>query len=148
MDTTEVTVGQFKSFLQSSGYKPDRAINWSEVYKMSPDDSHPMIEVTWHDATAYAKWTGKRLPTETEWKFTARGGLISKKDSWTDDGSLARDYVNYEVTGGKDKWVHTAPVGIFKPNGYGLYDMAGNVLEWCQDWYNRDQDLKVRRGSS
>ena len=62
--------------------------------------------------------------------------------------SLARDYANYERTGGKDKWKYCAPVGGFKPNGYGLFDMAGNVREWCQDWYDSDERVRVLRGGS
>ena len=66
MDAYEVTVGQFKKFLKSSGYKPSPAINWNDVYEYSPTEKHPMIYVNWHDATAYSKWAGKRLPTEDE----------------------------------------------------------------------------------
>lgn len=155
MDTTEVTIGQFKKFLNSSGYKLKFSLlsllnvhvmhpiiehddfGWNDIYHYSPTDNHPMVVVSWHDAAAYAKWVGKRLPTAKEWEFAARGGLIDKKYSWGDDVSLARDYANYNGTGGKDKWDKTtAPVGSFKPNGYGLYDMCGNVFEWCQDWYS------------
>ena len=147
MDAYEVTIGQFKTFLKSSGYKPDEPINWDKVYEISPTEKHPMIYVTWHDATAYAKWAGKRLPTETEWEYAARGGLIDKVYSWGDDENLARDYANYRGVGGRDKWdIMTAPVGSFKPNGYGLYDMAGNVWEWCQDWHTSDQEKRVLRG--
>jgi len=146
MDAYEVTVGQFKTFLKSSGYKPKKDIDWNELYKYSPTDDHPMIYVTWHDAVAYATWASKRLPTEKEWEFAARGGLIDKEYSWGNDESLARDYANYEGTGGKDKWQHTSPVGSFKPNGYGLYDMAGNLWEWCQDWYDNYQECRVLRG--
>ena len=120
MDAYEVTIGQFKTFLKSSGYKPDEPINWDKVYEISPTEKHPMIYVTWHDATAYAKWAGKRLPTETEWEFAARGGLVDKKYSWGDDESVARDYANYNEIDGKDKWDKTAPAGSFKPNSYGL----------------------------
>ena len=67
MDTYEVTVGQFKKFLKSSGYKPSPAINWNNVYEYSPTEKPPMIYVNWHDATAYSKWAGIRLPTEDEW---------------------------------------------------------------------------------
>ena len=108
-----------------------------------------MINVDWHDATAYAKWFGKRLPTEKEWEFAARGGLIDKEYSWGNDVSLARDHANYRGVGGRDKWDRiTAPVGSLQPNGYGLYDMAGNVWEWCQDSYDSDQKRKVLRGGS
>jgi serine/threonine-protein kinase len=148
MDAFEVTVGQFKKFLKSSGYKPAEPIDWNKVYKYSPTDKHPMIYVTWHDATAYAKWVGKRLPTEKEWEYAARGGLIKKEYVWGNDEAVARDYANYDGTGGKDKREYCAPVGSFKLNGYGLYDMAGNVWEWCQDWYDSNKTRRVLRGGS
>ena len=145
-DMTEVTVGQFKKFLAESDHSFSGNL-WKGIYEVSPTDDHPMIKVTWHDAVAYATWAGKRLPTEKEWEFAARGGLIDKEYSWGNDESLARDYANYDGTGGKDKWDDTtAPVGSLQPNGYGLYDMAGNVYEWCQDWFDNDQILRVLRG--
>ena len=73
MDTTEVTVGQFKKFLKSTDYQFNGEL-WARVYKRSPTDKHPMIYVTYHDATAYTKWAGKRLPTVDEWEYAARGG--------------------------------------------------------------------------
>ncbi len=146
-DTTEVTVGQFKKFLAETDYPFDGDL-WAKVYEYSPTEKHPMIYVDWHDATAYSKWAGKRLPTEVEWEFAARGGLKNKEYPWGDNVSLARDYANYKGTGGKDKWEYCAPVGSFKPNGYGLFDMAGNVWEWCQDWYSSDQKYRVLRGGN
>jgi len=154
MDAYEVTIGQFKTFLKSSGYKPDQPINWDKVYVSSStgivaaelSGKHPMIYVNWYDATAYATWAGKRLPTEAEWEFAARGGLIDKEYSWGNDESLASDYANHGDIGGKDKWDGTAPVGSFKPNGYGLYDMTGNASEWCQGWFDSNQKWRVLRG--
>ena len=148
MDAFEVTVGLFKEFLKSSGYKPKKPIDWNEVYKYSPTDKYPMILVSWHDATAYAKWVGKRLPAEAEWEFAARGGVVGKEFPWGDSKVVARDYANCDGTGGKDKWEYCAPVGSFKPNGYGLYDMGGNVWEWCQDRYDSDKTSRILRGGS
>ena len=148
MDATEVTVGQFKRFLASTDYSFDEDL-WVEIYKYSPTNKHPMIYVTWYDATAYAKWSGKRLPTEAEWEFAARGGLVGKQYSWNDDSDLIRNYTNYNGAGGNDKWdQQTAPVASFKANGYGLFDISGNVWEWCQDWYDSTNQLRVLRGGS
>ena len=148
MDATEVTVGQFKKFLKSTDHQFDGEL-WAKVYKYSPTDKHPMIYVSWFDATAYAKWSDKRLPTEAEWEFAARGGLVDKAFPWGDYEAVARDYANYKGMGGRDKWDKTtAPVGSFEPNGYGLYDMSGNVWEWCQDWYDSNHDSRVLRGGS
>ena len=139
MDTTEVTVGQFKKFLVQTDHPFDSAA-WGAIYGFSPTEKSPMIGVTWYDAIAYAKWAGKRLPTQREWEFAARGGLEGKRYPWGDDKSLAREYANYGGKGGRDKWDEAAPVGSFKPNGYGLFDMAGNATEWCQDWKYSDRD--------
>ena len=147
MDATEVTVDRFKKFLESSSYKPAKPIDWDDVSEYSPTDEHPMVHVSWFDAAAYAKWARKRLPTEKEWEWAARGGLKNKEYPWGNDKSLARDYANYLWMGGKDKWARsTAPVGSFKPNGYGLYDITGNAWEWCQDWSNSNKDARVIRG--
>ena len=138
IDLHEVTVGQFREFVNQSGYNgwlanPNR---WNEVAKYSPGDDYPMVYVNGNDAYAYAKWAGKRLPTEAEWEYAARGGLVGKRYTWGDEAELARDHANYKGTGGKDKWDQCAPVGSFQANGYGLYDMAGNVIEFCADLYN------------
>ena len=92
MDTTEVTVGQFKKFLVQTDHPADI---WGGVYKFALTEKHPMIGVNWYDATAYAKWAGKRLPTEREWEWAARGGLKNKKYPWGDEESLAHDDANY-----------------------------------------------------
>ena len=134
MDVYQVTVGQFREFVNQSGYKYGG--NWDSVARYSPGDEYPMVYVSWNDATAYAKWAGKRLPTEAEWEYAARGGLVGKRYPGGDE--ITHDDANYSGTGGKDKWSKCAPVGSFAANGYGLYDMAGNVYEWCQDWYGQN----------
>ena len=133
MDVHEVTVGQFRKFVEESGYVYNL---WDDVAVFSPTGKHPMIWVTWDDATAYAEWAGKRLPTEAEWEYAARGGLSGKRYPWGDE--ITHDDANYTGLGGKDKWDRqNAPVGSFDANGYGLNDMAGNVWEWCADRYSR-----------
>ena len=134
MDVHEVTVGQFREFVNQSGYSYGG--NWDSLANYSPGDDYPMIYVNWNDATAYAKWAGKRLPTEAEWEYAARGGLAGKRYPWGDE--ITHDDANYSGTSGKDKWKYCSPVGSFAANGYGLYDMAGNVYEWCQDWYGEN----------
>ena len=108
-------------------------------------DSHPVVHVAWEDAMAYAKWAGKRLPTEAEWEYAARGGLIGKLHVWgepkTPDGKhMANTWQGtFPVQNTKeDGFVGTAPVKSYPPNGYGLYEMSGNVWEWCYDWYRPD----------
>ncbi len=108
-------------------------------------EDHPVVHVSWDDAVAYAKWAGKRLPTEAEWEFAARGGLDGKLYAWGDEPfreekpqcNIWQGDFPYRNTA-QDGYERTAPVKSFPPNGYGLYDMAGNVWEWCADWYQRD----------
>jgi formylglycine-generating enzyme required for sulfatase activity len=108
-------------------------------------DDHPVVHVSWFDAAEYAKWAGKRLPTEAEWEFAARGGLEGKKYVWGDE-PFSEEHPQCNIFQGhfpdrntaKDGYVRTSPVKAFPANGYGLYDMAGNVWQWCDDWFLPD----------
>ena len=132
MDTHEVTVGQYKNFLSETNYtKP----NWAKIRQYSPTDQHPILYITWHDAMAYAKWEEKRLPTEAEWEYAARGGITNRRYPWGND--INTKYVNYKRQIGK-----TVKVGSYPPNSYGLHDISGNVAEWCLDGY--DQNFYIR----
>lgn len=108
-------------------------------------ENHPVVMVSWFDAKAYADWAGKRLPTEAEWERAARGGLEQNEFTWgtefAPEGRLMANvwqgqFPHNNTT--EDGWPRTAPVGQFAPNGYGLYDVSGNVWEWCSDWFQSD----------
>lgn len=167
IDRHEVTVAQFEKFVSATGYKTEaERIGWSGVFNVqlsswtkvdsadwrhpegpssstSPDE--PVTHVSWNDAVAYASWAKKRLPTEAEFEYAARGGLSSKTYAWGDELTPNGRYrANWwqgrfpdRNTGG-DGFIGRAPVGAFPPNGYGLYDMTGNVWQWCADWFREE----------
>ena len=108
-------------------------------------DDYPVVQVAYDDAVAYAAWAGKRLPTEAEWEFAARGGLSGKMYPWGDEFMpggrwMANTYQGHfpDHDAGEDGRTGIGPVARFAPNGYGLYDVAGNVWEWVSDWYRPD----------
>ena len=166
MDSYLVTVAQYQRFLNTNPKhkKPDK---WDQQLQ---NPRRPVVYVSWHDATAYATWAGKRLPTEAEWEYAARGGFTGLdgkpkyKYPWGSD-EIDESKANYGNQWSSD-WKQGAgkylkEVGSYEPNAFGLYDMAGNVWEWCADWYGQYSDrdevnptspqsgtLRVYRGGS
>jgi len=131
MDKYEVTNYQYYVYCMKTGVKlPDL---WGmRVYRCGLDfPNHPVVGIPHYAAKKYAQWVGMRLPTEAEWEYAARGGLAGMPYPLGDkqerkDANFGRRYIS------------TSSVGSFKPNGYGLYDMSGNVVEWVADWYDKD----------
>lgn len=123
--------------------------NWKHPHGANSNlnqlENHPVVHVSWQDANAYCKWKGKRLPSEAEWEWAARGGLKDKLYPWGNE-AIDSGTVKANTWQGKfpvqntlrDKYYYTSPVKSYPPNGYGLYDMAGNVWEWVADWYRAD----------
>ena len=111
--------------------------------------NHPVVHVSYDDALAYCEWAGKRLPTEAEWEYAARGGLVGARYAWGDEltpngrwraNIFQGDFP--EFNSAEDGWENTAPVKTYSPNGYGLWQMSGNVWEWCADYFAADTYLR------
>jgi formylglycine-generating enzyme required for sulfatase activity len=174
MDKHEVTVAQFAQFVEATNYQTEaERIGWCLVFNPKsggwektdgvtwrrPDgleseakSDEPVTMVSWNDATGYCRWAKKRLPTEAEFEYAARGGLAGKKYAWGDtlhqDGKSIANYWQGtfpDQNTGEDGFMGRAPVGSFPPSGYGLYDLTGNVWEWCADWFSETYYKKSPR---
>jgi sulfatase modifying factor 1 len=144
MDKYEVTVKQYREYCKATRRSMPKQPFWN-------DDIHPVVNVSWIEANKYAKWAGKRLPTEAEWEYAARSGSIGNFYDWGNvrpfrkkganiaDEALRTEKRFWRIWKGYyDGFVYTSPVGSFYATLFGLHDMTGNVLEWCADWYDKD----------
>jgi formylglycine-generating enzyme required for sulfatase activity len=136
-----------------------KGANWRHPLGPASDvagrDSYPVVQVAYADALAYVRWAGKRLPTEAEWEYAARGGLEGKLYVWGDELKPGGRWMANLFQGrfpatdtGEDGFAGIAPVAQFPANGYGLYDMAGNVWQWCSDWYRPDAYAQAVRSGT
>lgn len=160
MGRVEVPFQSYQRFAKSTRRKmppPPSATPFGELTKKKPrgwsraianaftsgpgkKEDRPIVAVTFADAGAYCEFAGGRLPTEAEWEYAARGGKDGLLYPWGNE--LSHDHANYGNVAGRDQWRYAAPGGSFDPNPWGLYDMAGNVWEWCSDWADGNYYLK------
>jgi formylglycine-generating enzyme required for sulfatase activity len=129
LDEHEVTNAQYSAFVKATRHRPP--YNWPQGQMPEAKAALPVVDVSWDDAVAYAKWAGKRLPTEAEWERACRGLAVGAKYPWGDHAPTAKDARFNGVEGPGD-------VCKFPKNEFGLCDMAGNAWEWCSDWYDKD----------